>query len=308
MKNDKIGQVLLAIALVLILVTSLAFVSTRSARSKMKESDVQARDNGSGLASSIDKTQVVDGHEGDNNDSEKELDKQTKPDSENEINSHLPEPKLKLWPERPEGESDLERIKRLISPLEDGEPGTEYLIRVFKDIQMVCVFTDEGGDGSFQNLLHAFICSAGIEPYNTPNGLYEVGIKHPSGFMLDASYCKYCTEFISTYYFHAPPSYMDVEEAGVRWQDYNMLGEPASHGCIRLTTRDAKWIYNNCPAGTIVEVLESSEGFSQLPEKIDVLKMAEGEPSWDPTNDNPANPYQQDPSRLLPYNRVQAQD
>ena len=30
------------------------------------------------------------------------------------------------------------------------------------------------------------------------------------------------------------------------------LGRRASHGCIRLTVEDAKWIYDNCPAGTTV--------------------------------------------------------
>ncbi len=28
--------------------------------------------------------------------------------------------------------------------------------------------------------------------------------------------------------------------------NYNMLGQPASHGCVRLCVRDAKWIYDNC--------------------------------------------------------------
>jgi len=34
----------------------------------------------------------------------------------------------------------------------------------------------------------------------------------------------------------------------------NKLGSPASHGCIRLKVEDARWIYNNCPAGTTVTV------------------------------------------------------
>ena len=34
--------------------------------------------------------------------------------------------------------------------------------------------------------------------------------------------------------------------------EYNKLGQPASHGCIRLCVRDAKWIYDHCPIGTTV--------------------------------------------------------
>ena len=32
------------------------------------------------------------------------------------------------------------------------------------------------------------------------------------------------------------------------------LGRKASHGCIRLSIEDAKWIYDNCPMGTTVVI------------------------------------------------------
>lgn len=211
----------------------------------------------------------------------------------------------------PEGETDLERIKRLIAPLAPGDPDKDYRIRVFIDRQIVAVFSDHDGSGDFAYLEHAFLCSTGLEPkYVTPRGEQEVGVKYYSGFMLDASYCQYCTSFKKTYYFHAPPSYQDREESGVSWKDYNSLGSQASHGCIRLTSRDARWIYENCPEGTVVEVLDTSDGYPQLPlpEQIEALYMKEGEPSWDPTNANPKNPYQQDPSILLPYNRTSKEE
>ena len=31
---------------------------------------------------------------------------------------------------------------------------------------------------------------------------------------------------------------------------FNKLGQTASHGCIRLSVGDAKWIYDNCALGT----------------------------------------------------------
>lgn len=33
--------------------------------------------------------------------------------------------------------------------------------------------------------------------------------------------------------------------------EYNKLGNPASHGCIRVCVADAKWIYENCNGATI---------------------------------------------------------
>lgn len=201
----------------------------------------------------------------------------------------------------PSDETAIERIKRLISPVAPGDPEKDYRIRVFKDRQMVCVFDDPEGDGDFRHLIHAFVCSTAIEPHETPSGLHKIGVKYPSGYMLDASYGQYCSEFIPTFYLHAVPSYGGVEETGVGVEDFNQLGKVASHGCIRLLTKDALWIYNYCKTDTPVEVLDSSEDFPDLPQ-LDRLWMKQGEPSWDPTNPNPLNPYQQDPARLLPYN------
>ena len=42
------------------------------------------------------------------------------------------------------------------------------------------------------------------------------------------------------------------------YTDYNMLGQPASHGCVRLCVRDAKWIYDYMPIGTWVHIYDSS--------------------------------------------------
>jgi len=36
---------------------------------------------------------------------------------------------------------------------------------------------------------------------------------------------------------------------------YKFLGEPASHGCNRLTKTDAKALYDATPLGTRVEVI-----------------------------------------------------
>ena len=34
----------------------------------------------------------------------------------------------------------------------------------------------------------------------------------------------------------------------------NSLGSPMSHGCVRLTAIDAKWIYDNVSSGTTVRI------------------------------------------------------
>ena len=48
--------------------------------------------------------------------------------------------------------------------------------------------------------------------------------------------------------------YSEKDESTLRKGSVYALGSRASHGCIRLKVEDAKWIYNNCPAGTTVVV------------------------------------------------------
>ena len=198
----------------------------------------------------------------------------------------------------PGNESPIERIKRLIAPNTAGDINQDYRIRVFKDKQIVAVFTDNGS-GEFRQLTHAFPCSTAIPPNETPSGDHAVGKKLEYGYMIDGSWGQYCTEFLQYHYFHGMPSYGSQEE-GIRFDEFNNLGNVASHGCIRLQSKDAKWIYDYVKEGSVVEILDSSAAFEMIPDKVDFVKMKEDGPSWDPTNENPNNPYQMNPEILLP--------
>ena len=44
------------------------------------------------------------------------------------------------------------------------------------------------------------------------------------------------------------------KEGKVTQSSVNHLGSKASHGCVRLSVEDAKWIWTNCPANTKVIV------------------------------------------------------
>ena len=64
------------------------------------------------------------------------------------------------------------------------------------------------------------------------------------------------------------------------------MGSPASHACIRLYVPDARWIYYNIAAGTVVDIIEGVEDtemqaikdrmiFPALPEERPVLEPGE---------------------------------
>ncbi|MCD8365775.1 MAG: L,D-transpeptidase family protein, partial [Clostridiales bacterium] len=62
--------------------------------------------------------------------------------------------------------------------------------------------------------------------------------------------CWYYTQFYGNYLFHSvlyyPGSMTRVKDG--------RLGMNLSHGCVRLSMTNAKWIYDNIPIGTKVYV------------------------------------------------------
>ena len=52
-------------------------------------------------------------------------------------------------------------------------------------------------------------------------------------------------QFMGNYLFHSIPFAEDQETILDE-----TLGEPASHGCVRLDTEDAKWLYDNVLDGS----------------------------------------------------------
>ena len=80
----------------------------------------------------------------------------------------------------------------------------------------------------------------------------------------------------------------------MEWEQYNLLGEDASLGCVRLTCADAKWIYDNCKKGTEVVVYDDPENPGPLGKPTE-MKLTADNPmrKWDPTDTDPKNPWNQ---------------
>ncbi len=53
------------------------------------------------------------------------------------------------------------------------------------------------------------------------------------------------------YLFHSVPT---DQHKRIIPEEAAKLGTPASHGCVRLSLEDARWFYENMPAGTRVEI------------------------------------------------------
>ena len=70
------------------------------------------------------------------------------------------------------------------------------------------------------------------------------------------------------------------------------MGKKVSLGCVRLTVKDAKWIYNNCPIGTQVEFYSSSNpGPLGKPTAMKISDAPSNIRGWDPTDPDKNNPW-----------------
>ena len=111
--------------------------------------------------------------------------------------------------------------------------------------------------GEYNILVREMICSTGTAQYPTPCGTTIMPKKRARWgyFPTWGSHAQYLTRIDSSNAFHSV-LYSEPDETTLSVKSFNALGTPASHGCVRLLVSDAKWIYENCKAGTIITVYE----------------------------------------------------
>lgn len=163
-----------------------------------------------------------------------------------------------------------------------------YYIRINRKQNCITIYTlDENGEYTVP--YKAMICSTGL--YNaTPRGVYQISTKYRWRELYGNVYGQYATRIHGGVLFHSVPYYYKSNSA-LCTEKYNKLGQQASMGCVRLTVEDAKWIAENCPAGTTVEIYDSNDpGPLGKPEavKIDTDNPNKG---WDPTDPDENNPW-----------------
>lgn len=132
----------------------------------------------------------------------------------------------------------------------------------------------------------AMLCSVG---WDTPLGNFSIKDKIRWHELEGPVYGQYCSRITGHILFHSVWYYENQNPATLSYAQYNKLGTVASHGCVRLNVRDAKWIYTYCGFGTPIEIYNSKNpGPLGKPAG---LKLS-GYTGWDPTDEtNPANPY-----------------
>lgn len=124
---------------------------------------------------------------------------------------------------------------------------TEYYIWVNTKATKVYIF--KGFNGSWK-LIKNMLCTVGKPSTPTIKGTFRVGSKGGSFIVKDNPklMCKYYTQISGNYLFHTVLLYRNGSIAN------GSLGAKISHGCIRLSITNAKYIYSNIPRGTTIYI------------------------------------------------------
>lgn len=164
----------------------------------------------------------------------------------------------------------------------------KYYLKVNYGAQVVNVYTYDK-DGKYTVPVKAFVCSTGTA---TPkSGVYKIPAKITWCYLFGDVWGHYSTQIVGDILFHTVP-YAEKRNDSLEWWLYDRLGTKDSMGCVRLTARDAKWIYDNVTVGSSVEFYSSSnpgplgkpsaQKISNAPKKLRV---------WDPTDPDYKNPW-----------------
>lgn len=167
--------------------------------------------------------------------------------------------------------------------------GKPYYIKVNYGAQVVTIYKKDD-DGNYTIPFKAMVCSTGDA---TPtSGVYSIPARWEWLRLQGYVWGHYSTQIKGNILFHSVPYLTKGDPGSLEYWEYDKLGTYASAGCVRLTVKDAKWIYDNCANGTKVEFYSSSNPGPLGKPSAKKISNAEGDlKNWDPTDPNPNNPW-----------------
>lgn len=140
-----------------------------------------------------------------------------------------------------------------------------YFIEVDVANQVTKVFKRDDS-GEFTVLYKAFICSTGTKGYPSDVGTWTLTGRRARWAQFPkwgGGTAQYWTRINDNIAFHSV-MYRNYDPNDLVESSYKNLGSRASHGCIRLTVPDARWIYENCRNGVQVWIHDDGESDPEL--------------------------------------------
>ena len=163
-----------------------------------------------------------------------------------------------------------------------------YYIEVIRNQNIVIVYGLDSNK-EYTKVVKVFVASVGRSG-KTPVGTFKTTKGLTWGSLIGGVYGQYSTRIVGSILFHSVP-YYSKNKGDLEWEEYNKLGTAASAGCVRMTVRDVKWIFDNVASGTTVRIYDGSipSGIT----KPSAPKISGDSPNrgWDPTDPDINNPW-----------------
>ncbi len=176
------------------------------------------------------------------------------------------------------------------TPTPTPTPPSKYKIIVDKEDCAFCVFEmDEAGEYTVKVATYPAALGGSKTPLTTEKRQFSIGTKLEwrvwTGFSPDR-YSPYASQYSSGIFFHGP-IYRKKSLDTLMKYSYDDIGlNYKTGGCVRTTVAGARFVYYACPAGTVVEILSSTDRVD-YPGKPEIDKDF---PTWDPTDPQKPTP------------------
>lgn len=165
----------------------------------------------------------------------------------------------------------------------------KYLISVNRAVNCITIYR-RSDTGAILNSVKSMVCSTAADGVSTPIGTFSLKDRKEWASLTDGTCSLYATRIEGSVFF-VGSAYFSTEHSDLDVETYNKLGEAATgNGCIRLNDVDAKWIYDNCEAGTPVEIYDNDGDTRGKPNTIKIPVNHEYA-GWDPTDPDENNPW-----------------
>lgn len=140
----------------------------------------------------------------------------------------------------------------LDEPIDQAPPAGTYTLEVDVINNVTIAFDSASGE-----IVRIMRCTTGERGTSTPQGSYKIGSrKERFGYFEEFDcYAQYWTQVHEGIFFHSI-LYRERNASTLIRSSYRNLGKSTSHGCIRLTVPDARWIYENIAPGTPISIIE----------------------------------------------------
>ena len=135
----------------------------------------------------------------------------------------------------------------------DNTDPSKYAVEIDLINQIITVYEGMvGGPIVLQSL-----CTTGSAKFPTGVGTYKMGdLKERFGyFVAFGQYAQYWSQVVRGVYIHSV-MYNSTKLTSMSKSAYRDLGKNVSHGCVRVLPEVAKWIYYNCPPGTVCKIVK----------------------------------------------------